>query len=279
MKNSRFGSMKKKLIIALFAIFIGISNNIEAQLFQGEAFVGLNICQVDGDEMMGFFKKGINAGVGVITPVFKKNNFSMELSLEVLFNQKGALQGKKYKDGTTIIWFGEETKVTGEYNMSLNYGEVPLILYFTDKKFASVGVGASYARLMSIKEYAHGKESPITLYSGEYTRDEFNIIADVKIRIWKRLKLGARYSYSINPIGTRSWPNTEGKILGPFEQRNNLFTFRLTYVFNENLEDLIREEYHYKGDNPRYAEKANEKALRKAQRKEAREERKNRKNQ
>lgn len=266
--------MKKILFIVLFTIFSGISNNTKAQLFLGEAFVGLNICQVDGDQMMGFFKKGINVGVGVITPVYQKRNFSMELSLEVLFNQKGALQGRKYHDGATVIWFGEETEVTGEYNMSLNYGEVPLILYLTDKKFASVGVGVSYARLMSIKEYAHGKESPITLYSGEYTRDEFNIIADVKIRVWKRLKLGARYSYSINPIGTRSWPNIEGEILGPFDQRNNLFTFRLTYVFNENLDELKREEYHYQGDNPRYINKANERALKKAQKKEAREERK-----
>jgi len=263
--------MRKSLLIVIITVLIGFSNNAKAQMFLGEAFVGLNICQVDGDQMMGFFKKGVNVGVGVIAPVYAHKNFSLDLSLEVLFNQKGALQGKKYNDGA-LDSLGHV--ITGEYNLRLNYGEIPFMIYFTDKRFASAGVGVSYARLMGVKEYEHGYKTPVTLTSGDYSRDEVNILADVKIRVWKRLKLGFRYSYSLTPIRTRSFVNIEGEILGPYKQYNSLFTFRLTYVFNERLEDLKREEYHYQGDNPRYAEKARERELKKLQRKIEKEEKK-----
>lgn len=259
--------MKKVTSIIILAIFICFSKNVKAQMFLGEAFVGLNICQVDGDQMMGYFKKGVNAGVGVITPVFQKRNFSIELSLEVLYNQKGAKQGKKYD--TIISVTGQ--KLTGEYDLRLHYGEVPLMVYFTDKKFFSGGVGVSYARLMGLKEYEHGNETAVTLNSGEYNRDEFNILAEVKIRVWKRLKLAVRYSYSMNPIRTRSYTDLQGTIKGPYKQYNNMFTFRIAYVFNEKLEDLKREEYHYQGDNPKFIDKSNERTLRKLERKEARE--------
>jgi len=266
--------MKKSLLLTLITIFLGISSNVKAQVFLGEAFVGLNINQVDGDQMMGFFKKGVHAGVGVMTPVFQKRNFSIELSLEVLYNQKGAKQDAKYD---TIIDPITQQHLTGEYNLRLHYGEVPLMVYFTDKKFFSGGVGVSYARLMGLKEYEHGQETGVSLTSGDYNRDEFNILAEVKIRIWKRLKFGVRYSYSLNPIRTRSFTDLEGNVKGPYNQYNNMFTFRLTYVFNERLEDLKREEYHYQGDNPKYVNQANERALKKMMKEQERREKKEQK--
>lgn len=263
--------MKKYFLIGLFIIIASLSNSARAQIFLGEAFVGLNICQVDGDQLMGFYKKGVNAGVGVITPIWTKNNFSLELSLEVLFNQKGAKQGRKYFDNKIDPVTG--IPITGEYYLNLNYGEVPFLVYFTDKKVVSAGVGVSYARLMSAVEYEHGVKTSATATSGDYDQNEFNILADVKIRVYKRWKLGARYSYSMNKIRTREYHNIEGNSLGYFNQYNNLFTFRLTYVINERLEDLHREEYIYQGDNPKYHDKAIEKQRRKLEKQRAREER------
>ena len=104
--------MKKYLIIGLFILFVGLTNTAKAQIFLGEAFVGYNLSQIDHDHygVMGFHRSGVQAGVGVIAPIWKKNNFSLELSLEVLFNQKGALQGKKYKpDGLFLRTQGTRT--------------------------------------------------------------------------------------------------------------------------------------------------------------------------
>ncbi|MGN0032936.1 MAG: outer membrane beta-barrel protein [Candidatus Limimorpha sp.] len=259
-----------KKIISIIAIAITLFSGIktEAQIFLGEAFVGANICQVDGDMIMGYFKPGINVGLGVITPVWQKDNFSLDLSLEVVFNQKGAKQGVKYKDGVV----DENGNIlTGEYNLSMNYGEVPFMVYFTDKKFASAGVGISYARLMKVKEYEHGLPTNVTATSGEFDQNEYNILADVKIRVYKRLKFGFRYSYSLNSIRTREFFDLQGNSLGEKKQYNNLFTFRLTYVFNERLEDLVREEYRYTGDNPKFHDMEVEKQLKKLRRQQQRE--------
>ena len=264
--------MKKYFLIGLLILSAALTNVAKAQIFLGEAFVGLNICQVDGDQIMGFFKKGVNAGVGVIAPVWQKNNFSLELSMEVLFNQKGALQGRKYYDGKIDPVTGIE--ITGEYNLSLSYGEVPLLVYFTDKHLVSAGVGVSYARLMDAKEYEHGVRTAVTASSGEFDQNEFNILADVKLRVYKRWQVGFRYSYSLNSIRTREYHDIDGNSLGTFHQYNNLFTFRLTYVFNEKPENLQREEYRYTGDNPKFHDKAVERQYKKMKRQQEREARK-----
>jgi len=262
--------MKKYFLIGLFVVFATLTNGLKAQSFLGEAFVGYNLCQVSGDHwgIMEYHRSGVQVGVGVIHPVWKKDKFSIDMSLEVLFNQKGSYQGKKFNDSI----------VTGEYDLRLNYGEVPLMVYFTDKHFASVGIGVSYGRLT----YVRLKEQGIDITKekrDEFHKDEFNILADVKIRVWKRLKLGFRYSYSLTPIRTIPYseynPSYSGEIYAndKIKQRNDLFTLRLTYVFNENLDDLQREEYHYKGDNPKFHNKALERQRRKLERQRAREER------
>lgn len=263
--------MKKYLFIGLLILSATFTNTVKAQVFLGEAFIGPNICQVDGDQIMGYFKKGINAGVGVIAPVWKKKHFSIELSLEVLYNQKGARQGRKYFDHKIDPVTGIE--ITGEYDLSMSYGEVPFLVYFSDKNVVSAGVGVSYSRLMGLKEYEHGVRTNVTATSGEYDQNEFNILADVKIRVYKRWKAGFRYSYSLNPIRTREYFNIEGTSIDSFKQYNNLFTFRLTYVFNEKAENLQREEYQYKGDNPKFHNKAVERQRRKLERQRARKER------
>ena len=263
--------MKKYILIGLFIIFAAFTNTAKAQIFLGEAFVGYNICQVDGDQIMGYFKPGVNAGVGVIAPIWKKNNFSIEMSLEVLFNQKGARQGRKYWDHKIDTITGRE--ITGEYNLSMNYGEVPIMIYFTDKKLVSAGVGVSYGRLMSLKEYEHGVRTAVTASSGEYDQNEFNILADVKLRVYKRWKVGFRYSYSLNPIREREYHDINYQSLGTFKQYNNLFTFRLTYVFNERLDELHHEDYRYTGDNPKFHNQALERERKKMEKRKAREER------
>ena len=265
--------MKKYFLIGLFIVFAAVPNIAKSQIFLGEAFVGLNICQVDGDQIMGYFKKGINVGVGVIAPVWKKNNFSLELSMEVLYNQKGAKQGRKYFDDKIDPVTG--LIITGEYDLTMSYGEVPFLVYFTDKNVVSAGVGVSYARLMGLKEYEHGVRTAVTATSGEYDQNEFNILADVKLRIYKRFKVGVRYSYSLNSIRTREYHNIEGQSIGTFNQYNNMWTFRVTYVFNEKPEDLQREEYRYTGDNPKFHDKAVERQIKKQKRKQEREAKKN----
>lgn len=274
--------MKKYFLIGLFIIFAAFANVAEGQIFLGEAFVGYNLSQVDHDHygVMGFHRSGVQAGVGVIAPIWKKNNFSLDLSLEVLFNQKGALQGKKYKDGMVYVNpSGDTTIITGEYDLRLNYGEVPFMIYFNDKNVVSAGIGISYARLTKIRFKEHGVDV-LNEKKDEFNKDEFNILADVKIRVYKRIKLGFRYSYSLTPLRTINYseynPNISGEGTNNNEklnQYNQLFTLRLTYVFNERPDSFVREEYRYTGDNPKYHDKAMERQRRKLERQRERENR------
>ena len=61
---------------------------LHAQIVKGEVFFGGNACQVDGDECFGFRRFGIHAGAGALIPIVSVNNFTMDIGLEVLFNQK-----------------------------------------------------------------------------------------------------------------------------------------------------------------------------------------------
>lgn len=246
------------LIICLFLTFLSVET--KAQLVKGEGFLGFNLTQVDGDQVYGFKNLGLHGGIGAIVPVYQKNNFNIDASIEVVFNQKGAHQRATYSD--TI----NGTIYNGAYDVNLNYLEVPLIVYFSDKQITSFGIGASYGRLVGLKEYEHGRETNVNLeYTGpdRYKLNEFSILADLKFRIHEKFKLGIRYQYSMAKIRTRDFYLINGEYDCRRDQYNNVITARLIYVFNEDRSQYIYDEYQFTGDNPKIHQKAIDKKLKK----------------
>ncbi len=217
---------KSTIYITLFFLLIGFSGNLSAQIIKGEAILGMNLTQVDGDEVYGFNKIGANVGVGVLIPFDKKGKW--DISIEALFSQKGAYQGKQYEDVDS-----SGNQLTGEYKLNLNYAEVPVLVLFTDKDFISVGAGFSWGRLVSVKEWEHGQLVETTdANSGTYDKNDFSILADARIRIWKGLKFNLRYQYSLVKIRTREFEDYNGNTWTR-NQFNNVISFRLIYIFNE----------------------------------------------
>lgn len=206
----------------LLAISILIfTSEIDAQIIKGEAIAGFNLSQVDGDEVYGFHKFGANVGAGVLVPFGKKGNW--DASLEALFSQVGSYQRPQYSDSL----------YTGEYKLQLNYAQVPVLVMFTDKEFISFGAGFSWGRLVGVKEWEHGRlVETTTLSSNTYSRNDFGILADIRIRIWKSLKFNLRYQYSLAKIRTREYTDLSGQTWTR-NQFNNIISFRLIYVFNE----------------------------------------------
>jgi hypothetical protein len=206
---------------------------IYGQRIKGELIAGMNLSQVDGDEIYGFDKEGLNMGLGAIVPLGKHFAFS----IETLFNQKGSYQGKQEEDVVTdssgniiAIW-------TREYKLKLDYLEVPVMIHFVDKDILSVGTGVSYGRLVNVKEWEQGKFiETTTLNGGPYGRNDYNVLFDLNFRIHKkisRFKFNIRYAYSISKIRTRDFYDKLGVYTGTRDQYNNLFSVRLIYVFNE----------------------------------------------
>ena len=207
-----------------FILFNSLLPHVRSQEVKAAIIAGLNLSQVDGDEIYGYHKFGFNAGLSAIVPVGSHFNFA----LETVFNQKGARQGHQY-----LTTDSAGNVFTGAYNLRLNYLEVPFLLFYNDKDVVMAGGGFSYGRVVGIKEEEHGQRvSSTTLNSGTYDRDDFNLIADVRFRIYKKFQFNVRYAYSIAQIRTREFEDFLGNTWER-KQFNNLVSFRLIYMINE----------------------------------------------
>jgi len=273
--------MKRLRIFTLLLAFtMAAPALLHAQIVKGEVFFGGNACQVDGDECYGFKKFGIHAGAGALVPIVSQQNFSMDVALEVLFNQKGAYKRDAYVSNSTYPY---------AYNLKLNYAEIPLMLYLTDKDRYSLGVGVSFGRIVGLDEKNNGESTGIALGDGclhwrenedrmpdirriddldeldrvirsagipdtvlissvidnshSYRAHDFNICADLRVRLWEGIHAELRYQYSLRPIRTRMFYTDEALQLANQIrlQYNNSITLRLVYIFNEHRSKANKE--------------------------------------
>jgi len=215
-----------KYLLLLFLLF-ALSPSLQAQRFKGAVMGGMNISQVDGDEVVGYKRVGGHFGVAAILPIKKK----WDITLETIYNQKGAYEGAQYQDSL----FGLE--INGKYDLRLNYVEIPLLAHYTDRNRFTFGAGFSYGRLVSSKEIEHDGVIPPYADTVAFSKNDYCVLIDLQIRVWKRLKFNVRYAYSMVPIRDRVFFDSySGQPPNERKQYNNLLTFRLVYVFNEKYE-------------------------------------------
>lgn len=210
----------------LFALLMIVQKSVVAQVIKGEMIAGFNLAQVDGDEVYGYKKPGLQLGLGAMIPIAKK----WDISLETIYNEKGANQKAQYRSDS----------LNGAYKLMLNYVEVPVLVHFTDKDFITVGSGFSWGRLISAKEFEHGVQTQTTAQNNVYSPNDFNVLLDLRMRIYQRLKFNFRYQYSVTKIRNREFTTLNGTVWSR-NQYNNLLTFRLVYVFNEERSQRNRE--------------------------------------
>jgi hypothetical protein len=227
--------MKKTLIILTAILVLGFTKSAVSQWIYGAVSAGMNLTQVDGDEEFGYRKIGFNGGPSVIKPIGKNRNWSV--TMELLFSMKGSRQKSEYPANDTVM---DTVNYYDGYKLNLDYVEIPLLVHYTDKKVISAGAGFSYGQRVGYKELEdHNKMSGWQEMdsASAYSNYDLSVLADVRIRIWKRLWLNGRFSYSMLPIRTRvfSVPATPTDLTWTRKQYNNVITLRLTYVFNEPL--------------------------------------------
>jgi len=230
-----------------------------AQRFIGGITAGINLTQVDGDQVFGYHKVGFNGGPFVKLMIDKKQRFSV--TMELLYSQKGA--AKKYPapggalralDDTLLIdtrYSKYDTKFF--YKLRTDYLEIPLIFHYDDPRSKiSIGVGIAWARLVYIKEIEHdytrndtirgARRLNTTVNSGRYNKNDWSIIGDVKIPIYKGLKLNFRFQYSLAPFGkVRKFYSGSPNATAPTKRWpfHNSLTFRLIYSINEKYTENI----------------------------------------
>ena len=214
------------LILVITAFLAASGTKLMAQRFKGAVMGGMNISQVDGDEVYGYHRFGGHIGVAAILPLNK-----WDVTLETVFNQKGSYQKPRFPADT----------LTGEYDLRLNYLEVPLMVHYTDREFITGGIGFSYGRMVYANEEEHGGNDPPYTDSVQFNKNDLSFLADVQIRVYKRLKFNVRFSYSLVPIRERTfYPLNTGQF--DRKQYNNTFTFRLVYVINEKVTPRLRKD-------------------------------------
>ncbi len=157
-----------RIFTLLLALVLATPALLHAQIVKGELILGGNITQVDGDECYRFRKAGVHVGAGALIPL---TNW-MDVGLEVLFNQRGAYKGDSINQHLGLY--------TGRYKLNLNYAEIPVMVYFTDKDRYSLGVGVSYGRVVGLQEYVNGQSTAIRLGDGQiHWRDESANLPDL----------------------------------------------------------------------------------------------------
>jgi Outer membrane protein beta-barrel domain len=187
--------------------------------FEGGLIAGLNFTQIDGDTYFGYHKVGLQAGGVVYVHFTKKIGATMEL----LYSQKGS-RGEDVVESPAI-----GTYVT-KYFMNVNYVEVPLTFHIISHKF-DFEVGACYARLISSKEWIQS-DQPVTIdpEQNKFNSTDVDYIFGMGHRVYKQLYANIRFEYSVTSIRSPGHIPV-GFGYGNEGQFNNLFSFRLMYMF------------------------------------------------
>lgn len=228
------------LFIILFSLIF--SDQLFSQHILGAISAGFNLSQVDGDEVYGYNKVGLNIGPSAIIPFGKNKRWSV--TLELLFSQLGSRQKNVNTTKDTLIK-GPYLYYDG-YRLSLNYVQIPVLLHFTDKRFIALGAGFLYGQLVGVSEYesVDDKQGFVRIDSttlrGPYSRLDLEAIVDVRVRVYRGLWFDGRYSYTMFPIRTRTFQNQYFSSLFERKQYNNVLTFRLVYIFNDILPDKYK---------------------------------------
>lgn len=220
-------SMKKvTTIVYIFTIILLLTvNKSYSQRIMGALIGGVNASQVDGDEVFGYHKFGLNVGAAAIVPI--TGNWSV--SIENVYSEKGSRQKARFID-----------TLDGSYDLKLNYLDVPFLVQYTDKNIATFGLGASWGGLVKVWEQRNGiTQTGTTLNSEIYRSSDINFLMDVKFRMVKRLYFNFRYAYSIRPIASREVIDSKTGYPNIRDQYNGMFTFRLYYIFNERLSERV----------------------------------------
>jgi hypothetical protein len=206
--------MKNKIFVFILFLLPIMAN---AQSFKGGFLGSMALTQVEGDSKKGYDKFGLRTGL------FVEYRFSERWvsSLGLNYAQRGA--------------YGKPTALpprTHEYELNLDYLEIPFIVHIMDKDFIYAGLGLSYGTLINSKEVEHSGNVEPLIDTEPFQSWDLAWMADFRLRLYKGLKLNVNYTRSIVPIREREI--TVNGVTGPADQIPRSINIGLIWIFNEN---------------------------------------------
>jgi hypothetical protein len=207
--------MLKRFTLLLFCGFLTLS--IQSQNFGGGFILGLSTSQVGGDNLGGFDKAGLLAGVFANTSILELLSFQMEIT----FIQKGS-DNPKMNDSDHPNYLKED--------ISSSYIEIPLLLQYHQSNILKIEGGLLSAYL--IDGYYNDLNGKIPIYTvNPFIKYDLGLLLGIDYTFSNKLSLNTRLSNSIIPIGTEDYnhPNTyNSSRKGKY---NSVLSFILHYNF------------------------------------------------
>ena len=115
-----------------FLLLLGAT--LPAQTFQASLLAGINLAQVEGDDLLGFHQPGLNAGARVVAVLGEH----WRVGPELLFNQQGARRTRNTTTNSSLD------------RIRLTTVALPLMAYYRQHSLEA-GAGLSYQRLIDYR--------------------------------------------------------------------------------------------------------------------------------
>lgn len=156
--------------------------------FRGGIVAGLNLSQIDGDQLAGYDKFGITAGAKVEFPI----NQSFDMAFEFLLSQRGSR--------SSLI----PGRFTDIRQIHLNYAELPVIIQWNDWWVEEDGfyrihlrTGVSGARLINSRTNFSS-----TVINGSFADYDISLFLGGGFSFSKHSTVSLRYTRSLNRLYT-----------------------------------------------------------------------------
>jgi hypothetical protein len=130
-------SFKQLLIVVLLAVGANLFAQTSNSVFSFKPVIGINACQIHGDNASGYNKFGVNGGIMVNSRLNKKAS----IDLGIVFTQKGARKNQNIKDNDYTF-----------FRVNLNYIELPLLFNYKVNSNYFITLGPSLAYLINYTE-------------------------------------------------------------------------------------------------------------------------------
>ena len=190
-------------------LFFLVAFQTNGQRFSGTAIIGANVSQIDGDNLFGWDKIGLNGGMRLGYGIGEKTN----LAIEFLYSQRGSAPS---------ISSGSDFQ-----SIDLKYIEIPILIeyndwYLEEDDYYKVGIegGFSYGNLFSVSS---SNNLVVTDLDG-YKKNDLSYTIGARYSINKNIAGVFRYSGTIGTIYRNEDADIEGQV-------SRWMSFRLHYTF------------------------------------------------
>jgi len=196
----------RSVVLVLFCLSTLSSNG---QGFHAGLRAGMTATQVDGDQLKGFDKAGVLAGLTLSRPIGDRTSVGMEM----LFIQKGSFKPVNKDDNSY-------------YRMRLSYVEVPFLFRWKAGKKIRLETGPAFGVLVSSQEK---DQVGVINYAPPFEKMEYSFHAGLGYSLNDQWMFNARYGFSVLPV--RRFASALNYLYWDRGQFNSVIQLSLDYAF------------------------------------------------